>query len=69
MSNQPKRQAEEMRSEIEQLKQIIKEFRDQELEHLDIAIENDAESAVPYWLITDVIKLICKSAIYTCEKI
>ncbi|ODV59119.1 putative monooxygenase CAT5 [Ascoidea rubescens DSM 1968] len=56
-------------SEIEHLKEIIKEFRDQELEHLDIAIENDAESAVPYWLITDVIKLICKSAILTCEKI
>lgn len=55
--------------EIESLKQTVKLFRDQELEHLDTAIEHDAESAVPYWLITDIIMGICKTAIATVEKI
>lgn len=54
--------------EISQLKDTIRLFRDQELEHLDTAIEHDAESAVPYWLITDVIKVICKVAIWSAER-
>ncbi|GMM34366.1 putative monooxygenase [Saccharomycopsis crataegensis] len=55
--------------ELERLKATIKEFRDQELEHLDTAIEHDAESAVPYKVITEVIKAICRVSIWTAEKL
>lgn len=55
--------------ELLKLKQIIGEFRDEELEHLNIAIDNDAEKAVPYRLLTETIKLVCHGAIYTAERI
>lgn len=55
--------------ELEQLKATVKQFRDDELEHLDTAIENDAESAVPYWLLTEVIKGTCRAAIWTAERV
>lgn len=55
--------------ELAKLKQIIGEFRDEELEHLNIAIENDAEKAVPYRLLTETIKLVCHGAIYTAERV
>ncbi|KAK6463792.1 DMQ mono-oxygenase/Ubiquinone biosynthesis protein COQ7/CLK-1/CAT5 [Scheffersomyces coipomensis] len=55
--------------EIEELKHTIKEFRDEELEHLDTALEHDAEKAVPYILLTEGIKLICRGAIWTAERI
>lgn len=55
--------------ELSNLKKTIKNFRDDELEHLDTAVENDAEKAVPYWLLTEVIKLTCKGAIWTAERL
>lgn len=55
--------------ELAKLKATIKEFRDDELEHLDTAVENDAELAVPYWLLTEGIKLTCKAAIWTAERV
>lgn len=55
--------------ELSELKKLISTFRDDELEHLDTAIEHDAEKAVPYMLLTEAIKLICKSAIWTAERI
>lgn len=55
--------------ELAHLKQIISTFRDEELEHLDTAIEHDAEKAVPYMLLTELIKLVCRSAIWTAERV
>jgi len=55
--------------EIKKLTDIIKEFRDQELEHLDTAIKNDSHMAVPYKLLTEGIKSVCKAAIWTAERI
>ncbi|RLV95149.1 5-demethoxyubiquinone hydroxylase mitochondrial [Spathaspora sp. JA1] len=55
--------------ELNTLKEEIKLFRDQELEHLDIAIENDAEKARPYYLLTEGIKTICKGAIWAAERV
>ncbi|KAK6200056.1 uncharacterized protein RJT21DRAFT_120959 [Scheffersomyces amazonensis] len=55
--------------EIEDLKQTIKTFRDQELEHLDTAIQHDAEKAVPYIVLTEGIKLVCRAAIWTAERV
>ncbi|KAI5964207.1 COQ7 [Candida pseudojiufengensis] len=55
--------------ELKNLKSLISQFRDDELEHLDTAIEHDAKKAVPYLILTEGIKLICKSAIWTAERI
>jgi ubiquinone biosynthesis monooxygenase Coq7 len=50
------------------LKQL-RRIRDEELEHLDHAIENDAKAAQPYQLLTDVIRAGCRTAIQITEKI
>lgn len=55
--------------ELTELKKTISQFRDDELEHLDTAIEHDAEKAVPYMLLTECIKMICRSAIWTAERV
>lgn len=55
--------------ELSNLKDLISTFRDDELEHLDTAIEHDAEKAVPYRLLTEAIKLVCRSAIWTAERV
>lgn len=55
--------------ELSELKKLISTFRDDELEHLDTAIEHDAEKAVPYLLLTEAIKLICRGAIWTAERV
>lgn len=55
--------------ELRDLKSMISEFRDEELEHLDTAVEHDAEKAVPYIMLTETIKLVCRGAIWTAERI
>lgn len=57
----------EASTELGDIKQIIKQFRDDELEHLDTAIENDSQKAVPYMLLTETIKAGCRAAIWTAE--
>jgi ubiquinone biosynthesis monooxygenase Coq7 len=56
-------------NEIKHLKETIKVFRDQELEHLDTAVQNDAKNARPYWLLTETIKGVCKTAVFLAERI
>ena len=51
------------------LKKIITKFRDDELEHHDIGIEHDAESAVGYRIMSKVIELGCKTAIAISKKV
>ncbi|GEQ67375.1 hypothetical protein JCM33374_g1039 [Metschnikowia sp. JCM 33374] len=55
--------------EISTMKDMISTFRDDELEHLDTAVENDAKKAVPYILLTETIKLVCRGAIWTAERV
>lgn len=55
--------------EVQYLISKIKEFRDQELEHLDTAIEHDSRMAVPYMIITETIKNVCRVAIWCAERI
>lgn len=55
--------------EIEHIKGTIKVFRDQELEHLDTAIQHDSKNARPYWLLTETIKTVCKSAVFLAERV
>lgn len=56
---------EEMRVLIEDIRRI----RDEELEHLDHAVENDAKEANPYELLTGVIRAGCRGAIWVSEKV
>lgn len=54
---------------LKELQQIVAGFRDDELEHLDTAVENDAHGARPYWLLTEVIKAGCTGAIFLAERV
>lgn len=55
--------------ELAKLRETISTFRDDELEHLDTAVEHDARKAVPYMLLTETIKLVCRGAIWTAERV
>ncbi|XP_072240485.1 5-demethoxyubiquinone hydroxylase, mitochondrial [Leuresthes tenuis] len=52
-----------------ELLQIIKEFRDDEMDHHDTGLEHDAESVPGYWLLKNVIQLGCKAAIYVSQRV
>lgn len=60
---------EEVDSEILQLIETIRKFRDEELEHLDHALENDAKEAQPYEPLTRIIRYGCKGAIWISERV
>ncbi|ORX34399.1 ubiquinone biosynthesis protein COQ7-domain-containing protein [Kockovaella imperatae] len=51
------------------LRDILTEFRDDELEHLDTAVEEGAQKAPGHALLSAVIELGCKAAIKVCERI
>ncbi|MBN3303879.1 COQ7 protein, partial [Amia calva] len=51
------------------LLQLIKKFRDEEMEHHDTGMEHDAEMAPAYWLLKNAIQVGCKAAIYMSERI
>jgi ubiquinone biosynthesis monooxygenase Coq7 len=52
-----------------ELKKTIAKFEKDELEHHDIGLEHDAESAPGYKILTKVIELGCKTAIAISKKI
>ena len=51
------------------LRKTVEEFRAEELEHRDIALENGAEQAIGYRLMTRVIKAGCRAAIAISERV
>lgn len=55
--------------ELKELTSTIRRIRDEELEHLDHAIDNDAKKAKPYELLTGVIKVGCRGAIWVSERV
>ena len=52
-----------------ELKKTIAKFEKDELEHHDIGLEHDAESALGYKVMTKIIEIGCKSAIAISKKI
>ena len=60
---------EEVGQEIRELVGELKRIRDEELEHLDTAVEHDAKGAGGYGLLTNVIRAGCRAAIKISEKI
>jgi ubiquinone biosynthesis monooxygenase Coq7 len=55
--------------ELSRLTETVSQFRDDELEHLDIAIEKDAEKATGYPILEKVIGGGCRAAIWISERI
>ncbi|AAS51066.1 ACL162Cp [Eremothecium gossypii ATCC 10895] len=55
--------------ELRNLISTIRQFRDDELEHLDTAVQYDSHKAVPYIALTEAIKAICRTAIWTAERV
>jgi len=55
--------------ELTDLVATLRRIRDEELEHLDHAVENDAKKAQPYWLLTGVIRAGCRGAIWLSERV
>jgi 3-demethoxyubiquinol 3-hydroxylase len=55
--------------ELGELISTLRRIRDEELEHLDHAVEHDAKKAEPHWLLTGVIRAGCRGAIWVSEKI
>jgi len=55
--------------ELSQLTETVSQFRDDELEHRDIAIEKDAEKATGYPILQTVIGGGCRAAIWISERI
>jgi 3-demethoxyubiquinol 3-hydroxylase len=64
-----KENGEELDPELKVLIEEIKRIRDEELEHLDHAVENDAKKAQPYQPLTDVIRYGCRGAIWISERV
>ena len=63
------KQAENLGSDEASLKKTIERFRDEELEHRDIAVDYKGREARHYKMLHDVIQKGCRSAIKIAEKI
>lgn len=59
----------EVGEELQSLVSTLRRIRDEELEHLDHAVDNDAKKAEPHWLLTGVIRLGCRGAIWVSERV
>ncbi|KAI1355291.1 ubiquinone biosynthesis protein COQ7 [Xylaria sp. FL0043] len=59
----------EVGPEFRELTSTLRRIRDEELEHLDHAVEHDAKEARPYWLLTSIIRAGCRGAIWTSERV
>lgn len=64
-----KESGEELDPELAVLIEDVKRIRDEELEHLDHAVEHDAKQAQPYEPLTKVIQYGCKGAIWVSERV
>ncbi|KZZ99060.1 demethoxyubiquinone hydroxylase [Moelleriella libera RCEF 2490] len=59
----------EVSHEMSNLVKTLRRIRDEELEHLDHAVDNDAKKAEPHWLLTGVIRAGCRGAIWVSERV
>ncbi len=69
MVRQMEADGEEVGGELKELVSTIRRIRDEELDHLDRAVENDAKKAVPHALLTNVIRAGCRGAIWVSERV
>jgi ubiquinone biosynthesis monooxygenase Coq7 len=64
-----RKQIDSMPDHEPELKQAISEFRGDELQHRDVALEHGATEAPAYRLLSSAIRLCCRTAITLSEKI
>ena len=69
MAEQMETNGEDIGPELKELISTIRRIRDEELEHLDHAVDNDAKQAVPHELLTSVIRAGCRGAIWISERV
>jgi 3-demethoxyubiquinol 3-hydroxylase len=60
---------EELGGELKELLGELRRIRDEELEHLDHAVEHDAKEAKPYDALTEVVRAGCRGAIWISERV
>jgi 3-demethoxyubiquinol 3-hydroxylase len=63
------RRGEDVDEELKDFLALLRKTRDEELEHLDHAVENDAKEARPYDPLVNIIRLGCRAAIKISEKV
>ncbi|CAN9085855.1 unnamed protein product [Alternaria alternata] len=68
-ANKCEQRGESLGPELDKLVVELRRIRDEELEHLDHAVENDAKEAKPYDLLTEVIRGGCRGAIWVSERV
>ena len=51
------------------LKAVVQEFRDDELEHLNVAVDNHSQRAPAHALLSSIVGAGCKIAIELCKRI
>ncbi|PVU96866.1 hypothetical protein BB559_002239 [Furculomyces boomerangus] len=59
----------EKSEQLDKLMEDIKLFRDQELEHLDTAVQSGAHQSFVYGAVSNIVKGGCKVAIWMCNKV
>lgn len=69
MVGQWEREGYDVGEEFRELISTLRRIRDEELEHLDHAVEHDAKKAEPHWLLTGVIRAGCRGAIWVSERV
>lgn len=62
-------QKKELQENIGLLRSVLIEFRDDELEHLDTAVEHDSQQAPAHALLSAVVEAGCKSAIEIAKRV
>ncbi|XP_076997806.1 NADPH-dependent 3-demethoxyubiquinone 3-hydroxylase, mitochondrial isoform X2 [Tamandua tetradactyla] len=67
-NNQIRTLMEEDPEKYEELLQVLKKFRDEELEHHDTGLHHDAELAPAYAVLKNVIQAGCSAAIFLSER-
>ncbi|CAD6500608.1 BgTH12-06318 [Blumeria graminis f. sp. triticale] len=69
MSTKMKEDGKDLGPDLEELIRTIRRTRDEELEHLDHAVENDAKEASSHGLLNGIIRAGCRGAIWVSERV
>jgi ubiquinone biosynthesis monooxygenase Coq7 len=69
MAEQMETSGETIGEDLKELIGNIRRIRDEELDHLDHAVQNDAQKAVPHELLTGLIRAGCRGAIWVSERV
>lgn len=61
--------AQQLKDSLDLLRSVLIEFRDDELEHLDTAVEHDSQQAPAHALLSAVVAYGCKGAIEVAKRV